>query len=109
MNLELNNITFDYAGIPILAGVSGSITDGARIGVIGANGCGKSTLLGIIAGALEPTGGAITCSGDTRVAVVPQHLEAPGQMRVADLILEDALAARAALRAVETADRKSVV
>ncbi len=103
MNLELNNITFDYAGTPILTGVSGSITDGAKIGVIGANGCGKSTLLGIIAGTLEPTGGAITRSGDTRVATVPQHLEAPGEMCVAELILEDALAARAALRAAEAA------
>ena len=32
--------------------------------IIGSNGCGKSTLLQILAGALRPDGGDITCFGD---------------------------------------------
>jgi ABC-type polysaccharide/polyol phosphate transport system ATPase subunit len=46
-----------------LSDVSLSVPRGATVGVIGPNGCGKSTLLQIVAGVLEPDGGAVRVSG----------------------------------------------
>jgi ABC-type polysaccharide/polyol phosphate transport system ATPase subunit len=46
-----------------LSDVSLRIARGATVGVIGPNGCGKSTLLQIVAGVLEPDGGAVAVSG----------------------------------------------
>lgn len=103
MNVELNGIAFDYTGTTVLSNVAGSITDGAKIGIIGANGCGKSTLLAILTGELEPTGGSLTRSGDTKVSLVPQHLEVSGKRTVTDILLGEVLAVREKLRSAETA------
>lgn len=46
-----------------LRDVSLEVARGETFGLIGHNGCGKSTLLQIIAGILEPDGGAVTTSG----------------------------------------------
>jgi ABC-type polysaccharide/polyol phosphate transport system ATPase subunit len=46
-----------------LSDVSLPIARGATVGVIGPNGCGKSTLLQIVAGVLEPDGGAVSVTG----------------------------------------------
>lgn len=49
--------------IPILRGVSFSVSKGEALGVIGSNGAGKSTLLRLMAGILEPDSGSITQYG----------------------------------------------
>jgi len=46
-----------------LNGVSFSIREGERVGVVGHNGSGKTTLLRVIAGAYEPIGGSIEVKG----------------------------------------------
>lgn len=46
-----------------LSGLSLSIEDGERVGIIGQNGAGKSTLLQIISGILAPTSGEMSISG----------------------------------------------
>lgn len=46
-----------------LRGISFTLEDGDRIGLIGRNGAGKSTLLRILAGIYEPTRGEITLEG----------------------------------------------
>ncbi len=51
-------IAKSYEGREVLAGVDLLLGPGTRLGVLGANGSGKSTLLRMLAGTLEPDGGA---------------------------------------------------
>lgn len=50
--------------IKALAGIEFSVRPGERVGLIGRNGSGKTTLLNIISGALVPTSGSVSISGD---------------------------------------------
>ena len=53
----------DGATLPVLEGVSLSVSPGEFVSLIGPSGCGKSTLLNIIAGLEEPTAGGIRFDG----------------------------------------------
>lgn len=56
----------------ILGGVTLSLEDGDRIGIVGPNGAGKSTLLHLLAGTSEPTEGHRSARGGVRVALLDQ-------------------------------------
>jgi ABC-type polysaccharide/polyol phosphate transport system ATPase subunit len=49
--------------VKALTGVSATLEDGDRLGLIGHNGCGKSTLLKVIAGIYEPIEGRLLVEG----------------------------------------------
>ena len=49
--------------VKALAGVSMTLDDGDRLGLIGHNGCGKSTLLKVLAGIYEPIEGRLLVEG----------------------------------------------
>ena len=55
--------------------ISLGISEGERLGLIGANGSGKSTLLRILAGRMEADSGAVVLRRNTRVGYVPQQTE----------------------------------
>ena len=57
--LNAHEITRYFGSNPVLDGVSLSIGDGDRVGLIGRNGCGKTTLLRILAGREAPDGGHV--------------------------------------------------
>jgi ABC-type polysaccharide/polyol phosphate transport system ATPase subunit len=53
----------DHVVVKALAGVSMTLEDGDRVGLIGHNGSGKSTLLKVIAGIYEPIEGRVLVEG----------------------------------------------
>ncbi len=56
----------------LFTGIALGISEGERLGLIGANGSGKSTLLKILSGQLEPDSGSISLRRNTRVGYVAQ-------------------------------------
>jgi ATP-binding cassette, subfamily F, member 3 len=57
--LQVSNISKHYGDIQVLKGVSFTINQGDRVGLIGPNGCGKTTLMRILVGEELPDTGAI--------------------------------------------------
>ncbi|MGH7948997.1 MAG: ABC-F family ATP-binding cassette domain-containing protein [Candidatus Binataceae bacterium] len=70
--LALDNITKSFGERRIFDGVSWSMPDGARVGLVGLNGAGKSTLMRMVAGIVEPDSGRITRPQQTRVGYLAQ-------------------------------------
>ncbi len=58
---------------PLFAGVSLTIADGDRVGVVGINGCGKSTLLRMLAREQEPESGEVRWGRGARVGFLLQQ------------------------------------
>ena len=59
--IRCRNICKSYGEREILQGIDWEIQSGDRIGLVGRNGSGKSTLINILAGAMEPDQGQISC------------------------------------------------
>jgi ABC transport system ATP-binding/permease protein len=64
------------------------VSEGERLGLIGANGSGKSTLLRILSGRLEPDSGSISMRRNTRVGYVPQQALFPEDRSAAEVIAD---------------------
>jgi putative ABC transport system ATP-binding protein len=69
MLIELRDVRKHYKRdaieIPVLDGVSMSVSDGDFLALMGPSGSGKSTLLNLLAGIDQPTSGSITIGGTT--------------------------------------------
>ncbi|SCK23458.1 ATPase components of ABC transporters with duplicated ATPase domains [Streptomyces sp. SceaMP-e96] len=98
-------------GRVLLGDVSFRVGEGASVALVGANGAGKTTLLRLIAGELQPHGGAVTVSGG--LGVMPQFVGSVRDERtVRDLLVsvaqprirEAAAAVDAAELAIVTAE-----
>ena len=70
--LTARDLSKTYATHTLFTGVSLSLSDGDRLGLIGPNGSGKSTLLKILAGSIDPDEGEITRRKQLEVAYVTQ-------------------------------------
>jgi len=65
MALEATGLWKSYGTVPVLRGVSLSVTPGTLTAVLGSSGAGKTTLLRIIAGFEAPDEGTVTLGGMT--------------------------------------------
>ena len=74
--LTLQNIAYRVEGRLLFEGVTAQIGARRRLGLVGRSGCGKTTLLRLIAGRLEPDGGAIVRARGLFVRLADQ--EVPG-------------------------------
>ena len=81
--LTLSQAKKTYGDDVILDGVTMQLQPGEKAGLIGPNGSGKTTLLRIIAGELEPDGGAVHLARGARTGYLPQEprLLARGTLR----------------------------
>lgn len=61
--LQLTGLTKRFGSLEVTRDVNLSLPEGARTALIGPNGAGKTTLLNLIAGRLQPSGGAIRIDG----------------------------------------------
>src|SRR5689334_9060710 len=61
--LELDNLSKRYGDHAAVAGVTLDVTDGEFVVLLGPSGCGKTTTLRMIAGFVEPSGGAARIGG----------------------------------------------
>jgi iron complex transport system ATP-binding protein len=96
--LQAQDIHVELDGHIVLAGAEISLRSGEIVGLVGPNGAGKSTLLRVLTHVITPQQGTIRIAGKSldkisrqelarRVAVVQQLPEAPGTLRVRDLVL----------------------
>ena len=87
MLLTLRDITKTLGVRTLFEGVSLSIQEGDRLGLIGPNGTGKSTLLKILAGLLEPDSGAVDGPRGLRAVYVPQQDQFPEGSTARDAVI----------------------
>ena len=71
--LTASSLKKAFRGEPVLRGVSLSLEDGRRYGLVGPNGGGKSTLARILAGELEADDGAVSIPKDLSLVYLPQR------------------------------------
>ncbi len=72
--IDINNITVRIGSRVLLEGASAHISDGWRVGLVGANGCGKTTLFRVLRGELETEQGEVSVSGHQKMVSVEQEL-----------------------------------
>lgn len=63
ISIKLTGVSKYYHDFPALQDISLNISEGERVGIIGANGAGKTTLLSIIAGFSSASGGNVQVQG----------------------------------------------
>ena len=96
---DLNEVSRIHGGRTIFRGLSWSLQDGEKIGLIGPSGAGKSTLLRTLAGDEAPDAGTVTFKRGAQVAYLPQEFSGqPGRSAFDEL-----LAARGDLGAIDEA------
>jgi len=78
--VEIVGLAHAFGALEVIDGLGLRAGAGEVVGLVGPSGCGKSTLLELVAGLLEPTGGAIRVDGDpsaagrlARCAYMPQR------------------------------------
>ena len=74
--LKGTDLTQSHDGAPLFDGISFTLDDGARAGLVGANGVGKTTLIRLLAGLDRPERGAVALG-----ARRPRRLPAAGRAR----------------------------
>src|SRR6476646_10269668 len=86
--LDAQQVTASFGARPLFEGVSFTVDDRERVGLIGQNGAGKSTLLRILAEAASPDSGSIARRRGLRVALLDQTPGFANGATVRDAIAE---------------------
>jgi ATP-binding cassette subfamily F protein 3 len=71
--LTTENLTLSFGDFDLFRGVSVSIANDSKIGLIGANGVGKTSLLLILAGINQATSGKVTVARNRRIGYLRQE------------------------------------
>lgn len=73
--IDINDITVRIGSKVLLENASAHLSDGWKIGIVGANGCGKSTLFKVLLGELETETGEVFFPREARVSSVAQEIK----------------------------------
>ncbi len=84
--IDLQNVTKSYGLRVIFEGLTWTVVEGARVGLVGPNGAGKSTLLRVLAGVEDTQGGQVVRRRGLRAAYLPQHVPGTPQSPVQMLL-----------------------
>lgn len=71
--LTISNLGISFGDYDVFLGISASIPNDGKIGLVGPNGIGKTTLLRALAGLMQPTTGNITLARGTRIGYLRQE------------------------------------
>lgn len=71
--LSLSNVGHSFGDFDVFQGITVSIAQGGKVGLVGPNGIGKTTLLRILAGLDSPTAGQIHVAQGTRIGYLRQE------------------------------------
>ena len=86
--LSCSNIRKTYITDTILDGISFTVENGDKIGVIGLNGSGKTTLFNILSGEVELDSGDIYVQKDIKIGYLKQHTKIESNKTIFDECLE---------------------
>jgi ATP-binding cassette subfamily F protein uup len=101
--LRAANVQLSFGSRTVFQGLTLTIEEGERVGLVGVNGSGKSSLMKILAGAARADAGELQLRRGARVTYLPQEPEFPEGATVASELsvsqgpLKEALAAHAEL------------
>lgn len=70
--VEITGLRKQFGGLTAVNDVGFSVAEGEIVALLGPNGSGKTTVLNMISGAIAPTAGTITLSGE-RISGLPPH------------------------------------
>ena len=71
--LTLHNLAQSFGAFDLFSGISGSIPNDGKIGLVGPNGVGKTTLIHILTGQETPKTGSVTLARGTRLGYLQQE------------------------------------
>jgi ATP-binding cassette subfamily F protein uup len=87
--IEARDVSFAYAGKPVVRGFSTVISRGDKVGLIGPNGSGKTTLLRLLLGELQPQAGTVRQGTNLEIAYFDQLREQLDPTATAEQIIAD--------------------
>ncbi|NTX36496.1 ABC-F family ATP-binding cassette domain-containing protein [Myxococcus sp. CA033] len=101
--LRAANVQLSFGSRTVFQGLTVTIEEGERVGLVGVNGSGKTSLMKILAGAAKPDTGELQLRRGARVTYLPQEPEfaegatVASELSVAQGPLREAMAAQAEL------------
>ncbi len=111
--LSFSDVGVDFGATHLFSGVTFTVAQGERWGVVGRNGTGKTTLFRLLTGELQPTRGVIARRPGLRASLLEQHRDFGGATTVWEaaagelaelLALERSLAEQAAALAEDASE-----
>ena len=84
--ISCENISLSYGTDVILSGISFSLNEGDKLGIVGVNGAGKTTLINIITGETEPDSGKVYLQKNFKVGYLKQNIEYDSDQPVFDVL-----------------------
>lgn len=86
--LQLKDIGIEFGERTLFSNVSLSVSEGDKVGLVGANGSGKTTLFKIIEGEVEPSRGSVYKSNGIKIGYLHQRYLADPQKTVYEEALQ---------------------